>query len=61
MWWVDPEHRGAESLKMLDVYESWAVDIGAKIVGLSFFGKRAPAEYKKRGFEPVEQKFAKAI
>ena len=61
MWWVDPDHRGPESLSMLDVYEAWAVDIGAKIVGLSSFGKRPPAEYKKRGFSPVEQKHAKAL
>ena len=61
MWWVKPESRGPESLKMLDVYEAWAAGMGAKIVGLSFFGKRAPAEYKKRGFSPVEQKFAKAL
>ncbi|WP_347837770.1 hypothetical protein [uncultured Planktomarina sp.] len=61
IWWVSPDHRGAESLKMLNVYEAWAVGIGAKIAGLSFFGKRAPAEYKKRGFFPVEQKFAKVL
>lgn len=61
LWWVDPSHRGPESLAMLDAYERWAESVGAKIVGLSFFGSKVPSEYKKRGFSPIEQRFAKAL
>ena len=61
LWWVEPEHRSGDSLKMLDLYEGWAEGIGAKIVGLSFFGGKVPAEYKRRGYAPGERKFAKAL
>ena len=60
MWWVDPTARGRDTLRMLDAYEEWADSLGAKIVGLSHFGDRAPKSYARRGFISAESKHVKA-
>lgn len=60
VWWVDPKARGRDTLGMLDAYEVWAAEIGAKIVGLSHFGDHNPKLYARRGFIPAERKFVKA-
>lgn len=60
VWWVDPKARGRDTLSMLGAYEDWADEIGAKIVGLSYFGDRSPKLYARRGYVPAERKFVKA-
>lgn len=62
-WWVDPEHRDAESGNLMDAYEGWARSVGAKrIVVSAIHGMRERClerYYEKRGYRPVETNFVK--
>lgn len=61
VWWVDEDARGKHGVKLLDLYERWATDAGARVIGLYSFEEEAPALYAKRDYRPVERKFAKVV
>lgn len=63
VWWIDPEHRGAEASAMLEAYERWAAEVGAKAVGMAALAiaPRAGAIYARRGYHPAETHFIKTL
>lgn len=61
LWWVDKDARGAHGVKLLDLYEAWAIERGARIIGLYSFEEETPALYSKRGYVPLERKHARFV
>lgn len=59
-WWVEPEERGG-SLKMLKMYEDWAITNGAKLIEVKSMHKFPETEklYKNLGYEPIETSWVK--
>ena len=63
VWWIEPEHRGKAASAMLAAYEAWAVQQGCAFVGMAALeaAPRAGVIYRRRGYEPVETHFIKAL
>jgi GNAT superfamily N-acetyltransferase len=65
-WYVMPENRKTpESLKLLLVFEKWAIEIGAKKIImahlLSSMPERLGTFYERRGYKPVEIQYVKQV
>lgn len=63
LWWVDPEHRGHSSLKLLEAFEYWAKEVKhcdvlscADVVSHSI-----GAIYLRRGYKLEEQTWTKEL
>lgn len=62
VWWVDPEYRGYESIRMLSNYETWAKANGCDRVHMVSIGNaKTDTLYARRGYEPVETHYWKKI
>lgn len=63
VWWIDPQHRGTGAIRMLEAYEAWAAERGANTVGMAALqvAPRAGTIYERRGYDPVETHFVKAL
>lgn len=66
VWWMDPEYRGKDSLKLIDAFEHWAKHIaGCSIVQMSLVGslqrERISKMYARRGYKLAEQSYIKVI
>lgn len=61
-WYVDPDHRG-NGLELLDAYEAWAIESGAKLISVASLGKFPDAEriYARRGYSRLETHWCRAI
>lgn len=61
-WWVDPDYRGG-SVAMLEMYENWALEKGAKLIevkSLNIF-KEVETLYERMGYSPIETSWVKVI
>jgi GNAT superfamily N-acetyltransferase len=63
-WFVDPAHRGA-GLKLLDAFEAWAMNRGAKRIVLVHLVQLAPEVlrrlYLRKGYQEIEVHFIKSL
>ncbi|UXM94638.1 GNAT family N-acetyltransferase [Bartonella sp. HY329] len=62
-WFIEPESRGLESLKMLNFYERWAVERGCKYASMVGLGYNPITEklYQRRGYIAQERHFFKPL
>lgn len=61
-WWVEPDKRGG-SLKMLKMYEDWAIESGAKLIEVKSI-KKFPETgkiYEKLGYDLLEVSWVKTV
>ena len=60
VWWVSPDKRG-NSLKMIKMYEEWAKNKGAKMIGLTSLEKfkEVGKIYNRLGYKPIETVWVK--
>lgn len=63
LWWIDPEHRGRESIAMLSAYEAWAKERGCAFAGMAGMGCNPDVGrlYLRRGYMAAEMSFLKAL
>ena|SRR6218665_2019018 len=61
-WWVEPDKRGG-SIKMLKMYEDWAIENGAKLIEVKSMHKFPETEklYERLGYEPLEKSWVKTV
>lgn len=62
-WYVHPDHRGIQSVKLLKSFIKWAKDSGAKQVrpGVSTASKSAREIYQRLGFQDGGTAFYKTL
>lgn len=62
-WWVDPDHRGRESLRMLDLAEEWAKKTGCIGLALSALStnQKVTKIYERRGYKLSELAYFKGF
>ena len=60
-WWVSPDHRTPEALKMISWYEKWAIQKGCKLIGLTSLDSSVASFYKRKGYEPFETHYLKVV
>lgn len=64
-WYVFPGYRQGHGLLLLDAYEKWAAERGAKSVALTHLEKLQPEKlaklYELRGYRLLERNFRKEI
>lgn len=62
VWFVDAQHRGRGTLRMLDSYEAWARERGCTMIGMASLATHdVSAIYGRRGYAPAETHFVKAL
>ncbi len=62
VWFVSPEARGRDSIKMLDAYEAWARSVGCVSVGMASLATNDVSSlYERRGYSAVETHFMKPL
>lgn len=64
IWYVEPEHRGKYSTKLIDAYEHWALHVvNADMIHISNYSDQAIIDrlYQRRGFVSVEKSFMKIV
>lgn len=64
VWWVEEEHRGKGSIKLLEAYENWAKQVGCDYCTMSsvhFKDDKLPILYKRRGYKKVEESYMKEL
>lgn len=63
IWWVDPDARGIEALRMLRAYEDWARERGCAFAAMVGLGADPVVgrTYEIRGYAPAERHFLKAL
>ncbi len=62
LWWVEPDHRGMEVLRMVDRYEDWARERICAFTGLAVLDdERVARFYRRRGYAPTEAHFLKPL
>lgn len=63
-WWVSPEARG-NGLRLLNRFESWATERGAKRLIMVHLSGLMPEKigtlYERRGYSPVEVHYVKSV
>ena len=63
-WYVAKEHRGG-GIKLLDAFEAWAKERGAKRVVMAYVFTSMPevvkSIYEKRGYGPLEMHYSKEV
>ena len=64
-WYVRPEHRTKDSIKLIEAYETWAKKIGARFITMAHFddetGQRLSLVYKRLGYKPIEHSYVKEL
>ncbi len=62
-WWVEPEHRGRDSLKMIDIAEEWAKKTGCIGLCLSALNSNSKVSklYEKKGYQLSELAYFKGF
>jgi GNAT superfamily N-acetyltransferase len=63
-WYVDPDHRGKDGLRLLKAFESWAELNGCRrisMVHLHEINNGLGDFYLRRGYRPVETAYWKAL
>lgn len=62
-WFIEPESRGPESLKMLQLYEAWARERGCKYASMVGLGYDPITQklYERRGYLAQERHFLKPL
>jgi GNAT superfamily N-acetyltransferase len=61
VWWVDPHYRGSVGVRLLHAAETWAKDVGARILQMVAPNERVGQFYERVGYTAVEQTFQKRI
>lgn len=63
MWWVEPEHRGRDSLKLFKLFLEWAKHIGCSMVTMAGLTGMTEVDklYKKNGFVLTETSYVKEL
>lgn len=62
IWYIAPDGRGCGALRMLDAYEAWAREQGCTVIGMASLAVNDVSRlYARRGYEPVETHFIKAL
>ena len=62
MWYVEPEHRGRNGLKLFLLFEEWAKRVGANMVVMANFQDTGIDKiYKRNGYTPVENSYFKIL
>lgn len=59
-WWIEPEARGA-GLRLLQVAESWAAEVGAQSVQMVAPDDRLGKLYERLGYSRIETSYGKAV
>ena len=60
-WWVDPEHRGSASARLLRRAESWARVQGATVLQMVAPNADVATFYERIGFDRVETVYHRGI
>jgi hypothetical protein len=64
-WFVDPEYRKGEGLKLLSAYEAIAAKIGVKRMSIAHLlsdnNQTLNKLYVKKGYRPMETHYVKEI
>ena len=64
-WYVHPDHRGKNSLKLVKDYETWAKENGCKYVTMAHFynelGTKLSDLYSRLGYKEVEVSYLKEL
>jgi len=62
VWYIDPVARGRGAIRMLDAYETWAREQGCTTIGMaSLASNDVSGLYLRRGYQPAETHFTKAL
>lgn len=63
VWWVEPDKRGIDSIKMLKIYENWALQKGASMIELKSLSAFPETEkiYQKMGYQLLEKSWIKKV
>lgn len=62
IWWIDPEHRGRHSLKLLEIYEHWAKHVGTSFATLSDLEQNSLEKiYTRKGYSLTEKSYIKVF
>jgi GNAT superfamily N-acetyltransferase len=63
VWWIEPEHRGRDAVRMLDAYEDWAREQDCNFSGMVGMGAVPDVGklYHRRGYRTAETHFLKAL
>lgn len=62
-WWIEPDYRGRQAMRMLDAYEAWAAAEGCRFASMAGLGAFPDVGrlYKRRGYKPAETHFLRAL
>ena len=60
-WWVEPESRGIDGMRLLRRAEEWARDKGAKKIVMVSPNARVDAFYERLGYRPIERAFGRNL
>lgn len=62
-WWVNPDRRGINSIKMLKMYEEWAKIKGASLIEVKSLENFKEVEklYERSGYSLIEKSWVKVI
>jgi Acetyltransferase (GNAT) family len=63
LWWIEPEYRGLNAVRMLDAFEDWAREQDCAFGGMVGMGAQPQvgALYQRRGYRLAETHFLKAL
>jgi GNAT superfamily N-acetyltransferase len=62
VWYITPDHRGRNGLRMLDAYEAWAAGLGCAVISMaSLVTNDVSAIYERRGYRAAETHFVKPL
>jgi GNAT superfamily N-acetyltransferase len=63
VWWIEPQYRGLQAMRMLNAYEAWATSEGCQFSGMAGMGDDPDVGklYLRRGYQVAEQHYLKAL
>lgn len=61
VWWMEPDHRGRDGIRMLRQAEAWAKEQGATILQMIAPNIRIERFYDLLGYVPVERSYQKRL
>ncbi len=61
VWYVKPEHRNKEALRLHQAFETWSNLVGSKITAMSDIkgGSTLEKYYNRQGYVPIETTYVK--